>query len=160
MLMKLAFNGAGTDEEFRKKLDVRQRILLAETLMGVLVIATGILMMIIGPQVEKTAFLAGLYCGIGSVAVVVGGINLRKIQKMRKDEALLHRERIKESDERSSEIAKQAAAASVLIFLFFMLAAIIVSGFFSMQIFWTLWGTTIGLCVIVKLTELYYKKNM
>ncbi len=160
MLMKAAFQGAGTDEEFKKKLTARKRLLLAGVTMGILAIAAGIMMIFVMPDTEQNAFLAGVYCGAGTAAVVMGTAALYKMRKMLRDESLLRKERIKEGDERTSEIGKKATVFGVQIYLFAMLAGILVSGFFSMQVFWTLWGTTLGLALIIKGTELYYKKKM
>ncbi len=160
MLMKAAFQGAGTDEEFRRKLTARKRVILAGVLMGALAFASGILMLFIMPDTKQNSFLAGVYCGVGTAAIVIGGRALYKMRKMLKDESLLRKERIKEGDERAAEIGKQATVSGVQIYLFAMLAGLLVSGFFSMQVFWTLWGTTLGLCLIIKGTEMYYKKKM
>ena len=79
MLMKAAFQGAGTDEKFRRKLTARKRVILAGVLMGALAFASGILMLFIMPDTKQNSFLAGVYCGVGTAAIVIGGRALYKM---------------------------------------------------------------------------------
>ena len=160
MLMKSVFQGAGTDEEFRRQLEARKRVTLASAVLGAAAVLSGILMIFLMPDAEQTFFLAGVYCGVGAAAVVLSVKFLLKMKKMLRDESLLRRERIKAGDERNSEIGKKAVSASVTVFMFAMLAALLAAGFFSMEVFWTLWAVTVGYGLLIKLLELYYKRHM
>lgn len=160
MMIKTVFQGAKTDEEFREKLGARQKITGLAAAMGATGIICGILMVCLLPDTRQNAFMSGVYCGVGAAAVVMGIMELRKIRKMLKDSTILRRERIKEGDERSAEIGRMASGRAALIFLFAMMFALLIAGFFSMEVFWTLWCSVLGYSVICKLSEIYYRKKI
>lgn len=160
MLIKAVFQGAKTDEEFKEKLEARKKVTGLVIAMGAAGIICGILMVCLLPDTHQNVFMAGVYCGVGAAAVVMAIKTLRNIGKMLKDSTILRRERIKEGDERSAEIGRLASGQASLIFLFTMMIALLISGFFSMEVFWTLWCATVGYSVICKLSENYYKKKV
>ncbi len=159
MFIKMMLQGANTDEEYRRKLESRQKLSWATLLMGIAAVIAGIIMLRVMPDSYRTGFLSGLYCGVGVSVIVVDLISLIKVRKILKDNTLLHRERIKESDERKNEIARRAAARGVTVFVYILFAALIVSGFFSMEVFWTLWGSLIAYFLIFIGFKTYYTKK-
>ena len=159
MFIRMMLQGANTDEEYRRKLEDRQKLSWVTLLMGSAAVIAGIIMLRVMPDSYRTGFLSGLYCGVGASVIVADIISLIKVRKLLKDEALLHRERIKESDERKNEIAKKAAATAVTVFIFILFATLIVSGFFSMEVFWTLWGSLIAYFLIFIGFKTYYAKK-
>ena len=110
MFIKMMLQGANTDEEYRRKLESRQKLSWATLIMGIAAVIAGIIMLRVMPDSYRTGFLSGLDCGVGVSVIVVDLISLIKVRKILKDNTLLHRERIKESDERKNEIARRAAA--------------------------------------------------
>lgn len=159
MFIKAMLRGANTDEEYRRKLKSRQKLSWATLLMGIAAVIAGIIMLRVMPDSYRTGFLSGLYCGVGASVIVVDIISLIKVRKLLKDETLLHRERIKESDERKNEIARKAAATAMMVFVYILFGALIVSGFFSMEVFWTLWGSLIAYFLIFMVVKMYYTKK-
>ncbi|HJA07034.1 MAG TPA: hypothetical protein H9798_07850 [Candidatus Mediterraneibacter pullicola] len=159
MLLKMMMQEAKTDGEFRKKLEIRIKMTWVSVLMGVVAVVSGVAMMMLGADEHRTAFLSGVYCGIGTVAIVGGIISVVRTHRMLNDEKLLRSERIKESDERENAICKNAASSAGTALVYLMFAALIVAGFFSMTVFWTLWGTLIGYFLILKGMKVYYQKK-
>ena len=159
MFIRAMLQGANTDEEYRRKLEGRQKLSWVTMLMGIAAIIAGIIMLRVMPDSYRTGFLFGLYCGVGASVIVVDIISLIKVRRIMKDETLLRRERIKESDERKKEIARKAAATAMMVFVYILFAALIVSGFFSMEVFWTLWGSLIAYFLIFIGFKTYYTKK-
>lgn len=159
MFIKMMLQGANTDEEYRRKLESRQKLSWVTLLMGIAAVIAGIIMLRVMPDSHRTAFLSGLYCGVGAGVIVADIVSLLKVRKMLRDDMMLHRERIKESDERKNEIAKRTAATAMMVFVYILFAALIVSGFFSMEVFWTLWGSLIAYFLIFIGFKTYYTKK-
>lgn len=155
----MMLQGANTDEEYRRKLESRQKLSWVTLMMGIAAVIAGIIMLRVMPDQHRTAFLSGVYCGVGAGVIIADLVSLFKVRKILKDEVLLHRERIKESDERKNEIGRRAAARAATVFIFILFAALIVSGFFSMAVFWTLWGSLIIYFFIFMGFRTYYTKK-
>lgn len=155
----MMLQGANTDEEYRRKLESRQKLSWVTLIMGIAAVIAGIIMLRVMSDSHRTAFLSGLYCGVGAGVIVADIVSLLKVRKMLRDDTMLHRERIKESDERKNEIAKRTAATAMTVFVYVLFAALIVSGFFSMEVFWTLWGSLIAYFLIFIGFKTYYTKK-
>ena len=92
MLLKMMMQEAKTDGEFRKKLEIRIKMTWVSVLMGVVAVVSGVAMMMLGADEHRTAFLSGVYCGIGTVAIVGGIISVVRTHRMLNDEKRERRE--------------------------------------------------------------------
>lgn len=161
MLIKLlTITTAANDNEYRKVINTRKRLLGIVELGGVLSLLCSYLIgkgYFIHNMIEsQQLFLSGLYAGIGAGLVVAGIISLLSCDKMLKDPARLHAARLKETDERNVMIASKSfsTAGSVLVICLF--AALLLAGFFNLAVFWTLWACVIGYFVITLIAQKYY----
>lgn len=117
---------AKNNEEFKKELQKRKKIVIGLFFMGVLMILTMVVLLFVKPDMME-GFHSGFYTGIGSGLMggaIVGYIHLRKT--LRSEESI-KAARLAETDEREKEITSKALRASLkamlagiyLILLFF-----------------------------------------
>ena len=159
MLMKMIATGAGTDEEYRKKLIGRIRLADLGIFLGLAATFEGAFMDKVLPETHQTSFLSCVYLGAGTAVALACGFYAVKMRRLLQDEKRLRSERIKESDERNKEIGKKATTAAMLINVYVIGAALLVAGFFSMEVFWTLWAVIVGQFLILMGARTYFEKQ-
>jgi len=107
---------AKNNEEFKKELEKRKKIVLALFFMGVLMIAIMLVLLAFMPEMMES-FHAGFYTGVGGGLMggaIVGYLNLRKTMK---SEESIKAARLAETDEREKEITSKALRTSAKVML-------------------------------------------
>ena len=160
MLIKsVLFQGANTDAEFREKLKARRRLMIPVIVLGLAAVIAGIIAGLVFGESQKGSFLGGMYTGAGAAITAAAIVVIVRINKTLKDEKRLRRERIEESDERKKEIATRSSSMAGFIMLYVCFAGILIAGFFSMAVYWTLWCVMVGYFLCFLLLNLYFEKR-
>lgn len=157
MLFKSMWGPAKTDEEFREKLRQRKNFTPVMTILGMAsIIASMFLLRSDGDR----DFVAGLYMGLGCGIIAVNIIWFLKIRSLLKDEKKLRMKRLKESDERNIQVTLKAhyTAGVLLILAGYMI--LLISGFFSMEVFWTVWALIMLYFFLFLIGKVIYEKRM
>lgn len=160
MLIQALFRNAKTDEEYRDSLKKKQAVMGLVIVLGAGALAAGLLVDRLVEESHRASFLSGVYTGAGTALIVAAVVMIIRMQKVKKDEKLLRRERIKAGDEREMEIVKKAGATAGFVVSYLGFAGMLVLGFFSMAAFWTLWCTVIAYFVIWMILIVYYKRKL
>lgn len=150
---------ANTDEKYRMYIQKRQKLWVALAVIGVLTLGVGILcgMNVMGDQ---ASFLSGLYSGLGAAMLAVAFGRAMKDRKLLKSSEVLHSERLKAQDERLIAVGEKSLSLSGLIAIGFAYVGLLVSGFFNMTVFWTLWVVVIAYAVIYTITFAIMNRRM
>ena len=157
MLFKSMWEPAGSDEEYREKLIRRKRFIPVLILAGAAAIAVSCVLLRSG---EDQAFLSGLYMGVGGGVLVVSMVWFLKIRSVLRDEKKLRINRLKESDERNSQVTLKAHYTAGVLMIVAGYVTMLVSGFFSMEVFWTVWALVMLYFVLFLAGRLFYNKKM
>lgn len=157
MLFKSMWEPAGSDEEYREKLIRRKRFIPVMVLAGAAAIVVSCVLLRSG---EEQAFLAGLYMGVGVGVLVVSMVGFLKIRSVLRDEKKLHMKRLKESDERNIQVTLKAHYTAGVLMIMAGYVTMLVSGFFSMEVFWTVWVLVMLYFVLFAAGRLFYNKKM
>ena len=126
-----------TDEEYRETLKRRKKFIPVLMLGGAASIAVSLILMQSG---EEKGFLAGLYMGIGCGILGAGAVWFLRIRSLLKDEKKLRMKRLQEYDERNVQLNLKAHNTAGVILIFTGYVIMLVAGFFSMEVFWTVWA--------------------
>ena len=159
MLIQTLSQGAKTDEEYKNKLISgikRDRVLC---IFGVVTIIVALLWMMTDNGVQGS-FLCGVFTGTGAVIFFFALKHILKTKKMLKNEKLLHAERLKESDERNHMIAEKAMYWAGVIIMGVCYVVMLVSGFFNMAVFWSVWGMVMAYCILAAVLKKYFEKKL
>ena len=160
MLIKsVLFQGAKTDEEYREKLKIRRNLMIPVIVLGVAAVIAGIVAGIVFGESSQGSFLGGMYTGAGAALIAAGIVMIIRVNQVLKDEKKLHRGRIEESDERKKEITTRASSMAGFVMLYVCFAGLLVAGFFSMAVYWTLWCVIVGYFLCFLLLNLYFEKR-
>ncbi|MGC4020300.1 MAG: hypothetical protein QM793_14445 [Muricomes sp.] len=159
MLIKALEQGAKTDEEYREKMTSGIKLNFMLGGVGIITIAVAILWMIQGEGMHD-GFLSGVFAGTGGTILFLAVHNILKIKKLLKDEKLLRAERLKVSDERNHMIAQKSMYWSSIIVIGACYLVMLVSGFFNMAVFWSLWSVVMIYCVVAVVIRKYYEKKL
>lgn len=101
-------------------------------------------------------FIAG--ASLGVMALMILGII--KDARALKNEERLRRLYIKCGDERTRTIEEKARSTAANIFLLSMMPIIVIGGYFSTTVFFSLLGAEVFMAVTTNLCKLYYKGKM
>ena len=101
-------------------------------------------------------FMAGAAFGVAALFIFGMIINLRAL---RNDQAL-RKLYLKGNDERSAAIHQMGKSTGATIFILGMLPVIIISGYFSLTVFFTCLACELALCLIIAAAKLYYCKKL
>lgn len=160
MLMRsVLFRTAKTDEEFREKLKARRKLAIPVIVLGLAAVIAGIIAGIVFDESHQGSFLGGMYTGVGAAMTAAGIVRIVRINKTLKDEKRLRTERIEESDERKKEIATRSSSTAGFVMLYVCFAGLLIAGFFSMAVYWTLWCVIVGYFLCFLLLNLYFEKK-
>ncbi len=158
MLFKSSIWGpANTDEEYREILKRRIKFIPVLILGGAASIAVSVILMQSG---EEKGFLAGLYMGIGCGLLGASTIQFLRIRSILRDEKKLRMKRLQEYDERNVQLNLKAhnTAGTLLIVIGYVL--MLVAGFFSMEVFWTVWVLVMLYFILFIAVRMIYDRVM
>lgn len=116
--------------------------------------------MTIGKSKYFSDFLSGVYCGVGAGTVAASILFLIKNKKVLTDGKKLREKRLQEQDERNRLISSKTVSTSSLILIALMYAGLMVSGIFSLTVFWTLWIVLVGFALLITVLYQYYSKKL
>lgn len=159
MLVKALWKGAKTDEEYREVLKKRKHFIYVLMLAGAAAVGVAICLGL-GLFGKEEDFLSGLYTGMGCGLIAGGIMGLLKIQSVLRDEKKLRQKRLEESDERNIQVTEKsyyAAGIGVMAVGYFVF---LFAGFFSMEVFWTVWSLLILYFVLFFICKKIYEKKM
>lgn len=148
-------------EQYRKKLKVENTLLGAAIIILITVQVLAYLR-IITPAIGArwvdfwNGFIAGASMGL-CILFLIGIItNIRALR----DESRLKKLYVKEHDERTAAIEKNAKSTGATIFLLAALLAGIIAGYFSITVFVTIIACDVALALISAAAKLYYRHAM
>lgn len=157
MFQSSIWGPANTDEEYRETLKRRRRLVPAVMLGGGVSIAVSAILMQAG---EEKDFLAGLYMGIGCGILAASTVLLLRIRSLLRDEKKLRMKRLQEYDERNIQLNLKAHNTAGVLLIMTGYVIMLVSGFFSMEVFWTAWALTMLYFVLFLVGRWIYDKKM
>lgn len=147
------------EEEYRGILKNRQIFHYVMIVLGLVCIG-GSIFMTIGKSKYFSDFLSGVYCGVGAGTVAASILFLIKNKKVLTDGKKLREKRLQEQDERNRLISSKTVSTSSLILIALMYAGLMVSGIFSLTVFWTLWIVLVGFALLITVLYQYYSKKL
>jgi hypothetical protein len=103
-----------------------------------------------------TNFIMGAMVGSIAIAIVLMTVYGTAL----KDEAYLKKMYIKENDERRKLIRTKSRNTAITIILLGLLIAMMISGYFSKVVFFTLLGVEVFIAAVALLLKLYYNKKI
>lgn len=159
MIANLFQQGAKTDEEYRGKLKNRIKINAALSLLGLITIVVGIFYMSRGEDM-RSGFLCGLFVGTGLAIVFYGLKEVLKIRKLLKSEKRLREERLKVNDERNKMIGEKSLSWAGVVTMVLCYFGILISGFFDMVVFWTIWTIVMSYSILAVILKRYLDKKL
>lgn len=159
MLIKALWRGAKTDEEYREVLQKRKILIFVLMLAGAAAIGVSICLGIKASG-EGQAFLCGLYMGMGCGILLGGVIGLTKIRRTLRDEKKLRQKRLEESDERNIMVNQKAYYMAGVLVMTIGYLVFLFAGFFSMEVFWTVWTLLILYFLLFFVFRRIYDKKM
>ena len=157
MWFKSMWEPAKTDEEYREKLRKRKKFTPVLIILGAAAIVVSMYLL---QCKEDRDFVAGLYMGIGCGVLAVSIVWFLKIRSLLKDEKKLRVKRLKESDERNIQVTLKAHYTAGLLLILTGYTVLLVSGFFSMEVFWTVWVTIMLYFALFLAGRFIYEKMM
>lgn len=161
MIMKILENQktVKTDEEYKAVLKGRQKILIFMGIIGAITLGLGAYL---GYDAEgkQASFLCGVYSGIGAALLAVAVVRCLKIRRLLRDARKIREARLAAQDERTAALTQRALSMAGLVAVGFAYVGLLIAGFFSMTVFWTLWVLIIVYFVSMIFLCLYYNKKM
>ena len=157
MVFKSMWEPAKTDEEYREKLKQRRNFIPVLAVLGAASIVVSMLLLCFGGERE---FVAGLYMGLGCGILAVCIVWFLKLRKLLKDEKKLRVKRLAESDERNIQVALKAHYTAGVLLILTGYMVMLVSGFFSMEVFWTVWALIMLYFALFLTGRFFYEKKM
>lgn len=157
MILKTMWGIANTDEEYRAILKRREHFIPLLLFAGAAAIVVSFFLLRSG---EEKAFLSGLYMGIGCGMLGAGAIWLLKIRSMLRDGKKLREKRLKEFDERNIQVINKAHNTAGVLLVMTGYAVLLAAGFFSMEVFWTVWAFIMVYFVFFLVSRVIYEKKM
>lgn len=162
MLMKVLFaNRAESLEDYRKTLKVSVRVFLGLAALGLVTLAVTLLVMN-GQVAEEhdTAYLQGVWCGIGSGLIAAGVILVLRTRRLLGDEAALRKAMLEAKDERNLAINQKAVAAAAGIGLVILYLVMLVVSFFDRTLFQVLAACALGFILLFFAARAFYQRRM
>lgn len=156
MWFRSMWEPAKTDEEFAEVLRKRRNLIPVLAMAGAAAIAASTFLL----RSEERAFLAGLYMGVGCGLLAVCVVCFLKIRSILKDEKKIRMHRLKETDERNIQVVMKAHYTATVLLIAVGYAVLLVSGFFSMEVFWTVWVLVMLYCVLFAIGKTFYERRM
>jgi len=147
-------------EEYKAKL--RRRMQLNGTLCGLFPLGMRGLDVLIGNARRplgghETDFMRGLMIGFAMFIIAMTVFNMVRIRRALRDEALLKRMYIAETDERAIFIRNKVGGAGIRISIFVLMVAAIIACYFNMTVTYSLIGAAMLIALIKASFKLYYR---
>lgn len=139
--------------EFKKRIKVR--VILGGIFCTLLLIPNVILSFFVDCS-DFTEFVMGFFLAIEAVVIVL----MAKYVVALRNEEDLKKLYIKETDERRIAIRTQAGRTGLYIVFGTLIIVMLISGYFSKIVFFTLLGVLLFTSFVMLLTKLYYKKKL
>lgn len=158
MLFKSMWEPANSDEEYREKLRIRKNFIPVMAAAGAIAVAASIGLLRFGE--EKNYFMAGLYMGVGCGILVVSIAWFFIIRRTLRDEKKLRMKRLRESDERNIQVTLKAHYTAGVLVIIAGYVTMLISGFFSMEVFWTVWALIMLYFALFLVGRVFYEKKM
>ena len=149
-------------ENYREKLKIHNILYAigALALLGIQVLAYSGLVSPAGVSERWHSFYNGFIAGaaFGVMALFIVGLvmNLRALRS----EKAMKKQYIKETDERSRQIAVMGKSAGATIFLLLMVPAAIILGYFNVTVFITCIGCVLALSLLMGGAKLYFSRKL
>lgn len=156
MWFRSIWEPAKTDEEFADVLRKRRNFIPVMAMAGAAAIAASTFLL----RSEERAFLAGLYMGLGCSLLAVCVVWFLKIRSILKDEKKIRMRRLKEADERNIQVTMKAHYTAGALLIAVGYAVLLVAGFFSMEVFWTVWTFVMLYFVLFVIGRVFYERKM
>ncbi len=157
MLFQSMWGSANTDEEYREKLRKRRNFIPVMVIAGIAAIVVSQFLL---HQGDEKDFVAGLYMGLGSGVLAVSVVWFFKLRGTLRDEKRLREKRLKEWDERNIQMTLKAHYTAGILMIMAGYVTMLVSGFFSMEIFWTVWVMVMLYFILFTIARAIYDKRM
>ncbi len=157
MWFKSMWEPAKTDEEYRIVLKKRRKFIPVLILLGALSIVVSMFLL---QMEDEKAFVSGLYMGLGCGILAVSVVWFVRLRNLLKDEKKLRMKRLKETDERNIQVTLKAHYTAGVLLILTGYVIMLVSGFFSMEVFWTVWGLIMLYFILFIAGRLVYEKKM
>lgn len=139
--------------EFKKRIKVR--VILGGIFCTLLLIPNVVLSFFVDCS-DFTEFVMGFFLAIEAVVIVL----MAKYVMALRNEEDLKKLYIKETDERRIAIRTQAGRTGLYIVFGTLIIVMLISGYFSKIVFFTLLGVVVFTSFVMLLTKLYYKKKL
>ena len=150
-------------EDYRKKLERRVRLYGACCgLVPIGLLAVNWLSRhTVGPALSEhdMGFVHGFAVGISLVVIAISVYQAIRIYKALKDEALLRKLYIDETDERAVFIQNKVGSTGIRLAVFLLVFAAIIACYFNMTVAYSLIGAALGLSLIMAGFKFYYKNK-
>lgn len=162
MMMKvLFFSHAKTLEEYRQAVRRRAGWFWVAAVLGLVTLCVTLAVM--GGQIaelEDTAYLQGVWCGIGSGLTAAGVILVLRTRRLLQNEAALREEMLKEQDERNIAISQKAQSAAAALGLVVLYLALLIFSFINLTVFRTLCCCALVFCLLFLAAKAFYSRKM
>lgn len=158
-MLKMLDREIKTDEEYFEKLrqDIKKDILVG--MIGLAAVVGGIIYLFAEGSMNSS-FLGGVFCGTGFAIILCTIKSLLKTRKQLGDDKFRREERLKFSDERNRFIGMRSLSFVGIITMGLCYLGMLVSGFFSMAVFWTFWGIIIVYSITTCILKKYLEKRL
>lgn len=149
---------AQSDEEFAAWLKERERRLVIFPIIGLAAILFVALNAWQG-WVEND-YMEGVTSGMGAALIAVAIVMTLRNRRICKRPELLHKMRLRYTDERNQEVGNRALSATAYITMLACWVALTIAGWFSMVAFYCFYGVFFFILICYLLCSLYYNKKM
>jgi len=139
--------------EFRKR--IKMRVILGGLFCALLMIPNVVLNFLV-ERSDFTGFVMGFFVASEAIVIV---LMAKYIATLRSEEEL-KKLYIKETDERGVTIRTQAGRTGLCIVFGTLIIAVLISGYFSKTVFFTLLGVSLFTSLVMILTKLYYNMKV
>lgn len=109
----LSYRPIHTDEEYIRYLKAKNKMFMVMGILGAILLISFYAARYV-MQVEITSHAMGFYTGAGGALIAVALVTVVKNQRIMKNKKLVHKMRIKHSDERNVEISSKAFKVGAL----------------------------------------------
>lgn len=158
-MIKEFIKKAKTDEEYRKKLIAKNQVNILLCIVGAVSIIVAVVRLLYTHEMQES-FTCGVFAGTGGAIMIASGGAIRKTKKLLKDAKLLRKERLKETDERNNVIQQKTTYLSSTILLVVCYLALLISCFFNMTVFWTIWSILMLYFILTIFSKKFYEKQL
>lgn len=149
-------------EKFRTRLNVRMIYIAIFVIAAAAVYISGFLGAFdkFKPSGDFGDFLSGFQTGVFAALLGISVYQLGKIIGTLKDPDKLKKMYIEENDERKRAISEKAGCNLFMAVCYPILLAVLIAGYFSRTVFFTLLGTLIFIDITHCIMAVYYKRSM